>query len=75
LLIKYVKDRKSKFENAQDFSSFKQYLTVNVIKVSSDEKHEKRSGYIHCLSPTYVQENHFDLENPYFNPAFSFSFK
>jgi hypothetical protein len=55
LLIKYVKKRKSKFENAQDLR-FKQCSIVNVIKISPDEKREKRSSYIHSPSSTYVQE-------------------
>ena len=74
LLMKYFNGRKSEFKIAQKFSTFKRCSTVNIIKISPDEKREKRSSYIHCPSPTYVKEDHFDLENPNINPAFTFSF-
>ena len=76
-LKKYADDRKSDIHVDDNFRTLKRFSTVNVIQIPENDRNEKsanRSSYIHCPSPNFERQDHFDLENQYINPAFKLSF-
>ena len=76
-LKKHADDRKFEIYVDENIQTLKRFSTVNVIQIPENDRNEKsanRSSYIHCTSPTFERQEHFDLENQYINPAFKFSF-